>query len=154
MEFKFRKPTEIDGNNISAWKYEGVYSFYDNDKTEQKKNWALNIHKEDDTFIIYSDKDELIANCNFTHDEDGILFGIQMRPNLTGKGMGTKIVSAALEFGRDRYNFNYINLLVAKFNKRAIKIYDKLEFEFVEEFVWKVNDEEREFIEMKKIWSI
>lgn len=40
MNIEFRKPIESDSNDIATWKYEGIYSFYDNDKTETKKQWA------------------------------------------------------------------------------------------------------------------
>lgn len=150
MNIQFRKPTERDGKDIATWKYEGIYSFYDNDKTEGKKQWASNIHNEENTFVLYNEKNELIGNCSFDHEEEGILFGVQMRPNLTGKGMGTEIVKTILEFGREQYKFNELDLLVAKFNKRAIRVYEKLGFEIVDEFVWNVNEEEKEFIAMKK----
>lgn len=151
MVLEFKKPTEHDAKEISTWKYDGIYSFYDNDKTEAKQEWALNIFNEENTFIIY-DKNELIANCCFDYDEDEdkILFGIQMKPSLTGKGMGTEIVNKALNWGKEKYEFNNIFLLVAKFNSRAIKVYEKLGFNQTDEFVWNVNGEVKEFIEMKK----
>jgi ribosomal-protein-alanine N-acetyltransferase len=154
MDIKFRKPTENDAKDIVTWKYEGIYSFYDNDKTEAKKNWATNIHNEENTFCICNDIDELIGNCCFDYDEDDkvFTFGVQMRPSLTGKGLGAKVVEEILNFGRETYKFNEIDLLVAKFNKRAIKVYEKLGFSIIEEFTWNVNDEEKEFVAMRKEW--
>jgi ribosomal-protein-alanine N-acetyltransferase len=154
MNIEFRKPIESDSRDITGWKYEGVYSFYDNDKTEAKKAWANNIHNEENTFVMYNEKNELIGNCSFNYnDEDKIyVFGVQMRPSLTGKGMGTETVKAILDFGRGIYKFNELGLLVAKFNKRAITIYEKLGFTTIDEFVWYVNEEEKEFIAMKKTW--
>lgn len=152
MTVDFRKPTEKDGKDIGTWKYEGVYSFYDNDKTEAKKKWASNIHNEENAFVIYDEENQLIGNCSFNFDEDEIMFGVQMRPNQTGKGMGTGIVKSILDFGREKYKFDEIKLLVAKFNKRAIRIYEKLGFETIDEFVWHVNGEKRDFIAMKKIY--
>ncbi|HAK41419.1 MAG TPA: GNAT family N-acetyltransferase [Clostridium sp.] len=150
MEFKFKKPTEIDAKDIATWKYEGEYSFYDNDKTEAKQEWALNIHKEDSAFVIHNEKDELVGNCSFNAEDDEFILGVQMRPNLTGKGTGTQFVKAILDFGRNTYKFNEIQLFVAKFNERAIKIYEKLGFKKTEEFIWNVNGEEKEFIAMVK----
>lgn len=152
MDIKFRKPTESDAKDISSWKYDGIYNFYDNDKTEAKKNWALNINNEQNTFSIYNDKNELIGNCCFDYDAEDKLytFGVQMRPRLTGKGLGREVVEAILSFGRETYKFNEIGLLVAKFNKRAIKVYKKLGFNIKEEFIWNVNSEEKEFVAMRK----
>lgn len=150
MEFKFKKPTEIDAKDIAIWKYEGEYSFYDNDKTEAKQEWAINIHKNDNAFVIYNEKDELVGNCSFDVEDDKFTLGVQMRPNLTGKGTGTQFVKAILDFGKSTYKFNEIQLLVAKFNERAMKIYEKLGFKKTEEFIWNVNGEEKEFIAMVK----
>ena len=154
MNIDFRKPTENDAKDIAAWKYEGVYSFYNNDKTEAKKQWASNIHKEENTFAMYNENNELIGNCCFDYDEEDKLytFGVQMRPSLTGKGMGTEVVSTILNFGRETYKFNEIDLLVAKFNRRAITLYEKLGFKTIDEFIWHVNGEEKEFIAMRKSW--
>lgn len=154
MNLQFKKPTENDAKDIAKWTYEGDYSFYNNDKTEAKKDWAMNIHNEENTFAIYDEKNTLIGNCSFTYEDDQLMFGVQMRPDLTGKGMGTKIVETILNFGKEKYNFNALELLVAKFNKRAIRVYEKLEFEIIEEFTWYVNGEETEFIAMKKVWKI
>ncbi|MDT8716838.1 GNAT family N-acetyltransferase [Clostridium sp. 19966] len=128
MNIEFRKPIESDSNDIATWKYEGIYSFYDNDKTETKKQWARNMHNEQNTFTIYNEKGELIGNCSFNYDEEEnqFMLGVQMRPELTGKGMGTEIVEAIIAFGRKEYKFNKIALFVAKFNRRAITIYERL----------------------------
>lgn len=92
MEFKFKKPTEVDAKHIAIWKYEGEYSFYNNDKTEAKQQWALNIHKEKNTFAIYNEKDELIGNCSFDFDDGEFILELQMKPDLTGGGTGTEFV--------------------------------------------------------------
>lgn len=151
MILEFKTPTKSDAEEIATWKYDGIYSFYDNDKTDAKQEWALNIYKAEDTFAIY-DGNELIANCcfNYEEDEEKFSFGIQMKPSLTGKGMGLEVVNAALIFGQEKYKYEDIFLLVAKFNARAIKVYRKLDFKVTDEFVWHVNGEEKEFIEMRK----
>ncbi|MBL4936950.1 GNAT family N-acetyltransferase [Clostridium sp. YIM B02515] len=153
MNIEFRKPLEKDANEIATWKYDGKYSFYDNDKTEAKKEWASNIHKEENTFVIYNESEELIGNFSFDYDDDGhLMLGVQMKPSFTGRGMGTEIVQSILNFGREIYKFDKIELLVAKFNKRAIRVYEKLGFIKTEEFIWNVNNEEKEFISMKKVY--
>jgi len=154
MNIEFRKPTENDAKDISTWKYEGIYSFYNNDKTEAKRKWASNIHNEENTFVMYNEKNELIGNCSFNYDCDDkvFMFGVQMRPSLTGKGLGTKVVETILNFGKETYKFNELDLLVAKFNRRAITIYERLGFKTKDEFIWHVNDEEKEFIAMRKTW--
>ncbi len=154
MKIEFRLPTESDAVDIAAWKYDGEYSFYDNDKTEAKQEWARNIHKEENNFAMYNEKMELIGNCNFDYDEEegAYYFGVQVKPCYTGKGNGTEIVKAVLNFGREKYTYNTIKLLVAKFNRRAIRVYEKLGFVTVEEFMWFVNNEDKIFIAMQKVY--
>jgi len=152
MNLEFRKPTLKDGRDIATWKYEGDYSFYDNDKTKVKNEWAKNIHKEENAYVIFNENNELIGNCSFDLEDGEYMFGVQMRPDLTGKGKGTEIVKTILDFGKKTYDFNTLVLLVAKFNQRAIRIYEKLDFDIIEEFVWNVNNEEKEFIAMRKTY--
>ncbi|MEG1255582.1 GNAT family N-acetyltransferase [Clostridium sp.] len=155
MNIQIKRATEIDSKNIATWKYDGIYSFYDNNRTEGKKEWASNIYKDENVFGIYNEKNELIGNCCFDRDEDDnqFYFGIQMRPDLTGKGLGKEVLEVVLEFGRKKYNLEKIKLLVAKFNERAIKVYERLGFKVREEFVWNVNGGEYEFVEMEMSWE-
>ena len=152
MNINIKQPQEKDVAEILTWKYDGEYSFYDNDKTEAKKESIINMLKEENRFVIYNDKDELIGNFSFHTDDGHLLLGVQMRPDYTGKGMGREIVQTLLNFGREKLKFNKIELLVAKFNKRAIRVYDKLGFKIIDEFIWNVNEEEKEFLVMEKTY--
>lgn len=152
MDIKFRKPVKSDSKEIITWKYEGVYSFYNNDKTEAKKQGIENMYKEDSSYIMCNNKDEILGHCSFDFDEDDreYFLGVQMRPDLVGKGNGKKYLDSILQFGRNKYKFSTIMLLVTSFNKRAHKLYLNLGFEEVERFETVCNDEEVEFIVMKK----
>ena len=103
---------------------------------------------------MYNEENELIGKCGFDYDKEDEIFslGVQMKPSLIGKGFGTEVVEAILKFGKETYKFNEIDLLVAKFNKRAMKVYEKLGFKITDEFTWYVNEEEKEFIAMKKVF--
>lgn len=151
MKIEFRKPTQLDGKEIATWKYEGEYAFYNSDKTEAKQQWALGIDQEDNTYVIYTERGKLIGNCCFDYDEDdGWTFGVQMRPDLTGRGMGREIVNAIIAYGKEMYHYDTLSLLVAKFNKRAIHLYTQLGFYVVEEFEWHVNGGNYDFVAMSR----
>lgn len=47
------------------------------------------------------------------------------------------------------YNQNYLMLAVAKFNQRAVKVYQKLGFKILEEYLQKTNGGEYEFYKMR-----
>jgi len=78
--------------------------------------------------------------------------GFGLRPDLTGKGLGASFVKAGIEYGL--YNFSYskdhIMLAVAKFNKRAIKLYKKIGFETTKEYDQKTNGGIYRLVAMKK----
>ena len=77
--------------------------------------------------------------------------GLQTRPDITEKGFGTEFVKSVIDFGRQKCKYNYIDLTVAKFNKRAIKVYEKIGFQFEVKYIQKTNGGEFEFIKMKKV---
>ncbi|MGO1372397.1 MAG: GNAT family N-acetyltransferase [Senegalia sp. (in: firmicutes)] len=57
--------------------------------------------------------------------------GWGLKPELCGKGLGEKFVSACVDFAIKEYDYKgeYVHFGVAEFNKRAIKVYERLGFE-------------------------
>ncbi len=68
-----------------------------------------------------------------------------MKPDLTGKGFGAIFFSFVLSHIQDEFN-SPIRLTVAKFNHRAIHLYEKFGFIKIMEF----SSESAEFITMIK----
>ncbi|WP_257788873.1 GNAT family N-acetyltransferase [Clostridium argentinense] len=108
----------------------------------------------DDNFSIYNEQNELVGNCSFYYIEEFFCLGVQMRPELTGKGFGTEFVRAIINFGKKKYNLSYIDLTVAKFNKRAIKVYEKLGFKIIEEIVNTIRGNDYDFLIMRLEFDI
>ena len=69
-----------------------------------------------------------------------------MNPNLVGKGNGFEFCSFIIKFIEENYNNTPIRLTVAKFNLRAIYLYEKLGFVMENEF----STDFAEFITMVK----
>ena len=149
MKYDFRKVTNKDVEDILTWKYEGIYSFYNSDKTQGKIDWIQGLPEDDKAVSVYNDENELIGHCEIDTEEE-ITLSVQMRPDLTGKGMGKEFVQCFLDFAKEKYNLKSIGLLVAKFNERAIKLYKNIGFQIIEEFTSQCNGEETEFIVMEK----
>ena len=122
MKYDFRKVTNNDVQDILTWKYEGIYSLYDNDRMQGKINWIKSLPEDNNAFSVYNDKNEFVGHCEI-YIKDKVNFAVQMRPNLTGNGMGREFVQSFLDFAKEKYNLESIELFVAKFNKRAIKVY-------------------------------
>ena len=148
-KYEFRRVLENDVEDMLTWKYEGIYSFFDNDLSEGKINYIKSFPTDDNAYAIYDEKNQLVGNCAL-YLNDKVSFSIQMRPNLTSKGMGKEFLEAFLEFAKEKYNLKNIELSVLKFNERAIRLYKSLDFEVTDEFIGKTVKGEMEFIKMEK----
>jgi len=153
MKLEFRVPTKSDVDDILTWKYDGIYSFYDNDIQKEKIEWIEGFVDSDDNFSIYNNNNKLVGNCSFYYIEEFFCVGLQMRPELTGKGFGIEFAKAIIDFGREKYKFNYIDLTVANFNNRAIKVYEKLGFKVIEEFVNTIRGNDYDFLAMRLVFN-
>ncbi|MEW8995292.1 GNAT family N-acetyltransferase [Clostridium sp.] len=153
MKLEFRVPTKGDVDDILTWKYDGIYSFYDNDIQKEKMEWIESFVDSDDNFSIYNDNNKLVGNCSFYYIEEFFCVGLQMRPELTGKGFGIEFAKAIVDLGREKYKLNYIDLTVAKFNNRAIKVYEKLGFKVIDEFVNTIRGNDYDFLAMRIVFN-
>jgi [ribosomal protein S18]-alanine N-acetyltransferase len=50
-------------------------------------------------------------------------YGLGLRPDLTGQGLGLEFFRAGLAFARERYEPQCVYLHVAEFNERARPVY-------------------------------
>lgn len=137
-----------------SWKYNNPYSFYDMTADEDDLKEFLN---EDSWtgqyFAVLNDKNELVGFYSFVFENEIMWIGLGLKPELTGRKIGTEFVTAGINFGVKKFNYNHncIMLAVAYFNKRAIKVYEKIGFKFVERYMQKTNGGEFEFIKMMKV---
>lgn len=155
MDFYLRSRIEEDTKEFLGWKYEGIYSFYDNDIQKEKIDAFEKATNSDYAFTVINELNEIVGNCEFFYvneeDEEEVLaVSIQMKPSLTGEGYGTEFFKAILEQGREHFHYNYLELMVVKFNKRAIRLYEKLGFLVKEEFENEIRGEKYRFLIMGK----
>ena len=153
MKFDFVPMNKDFSNEIINWKYEEPYSFYDmtSDKEDLKefkdeKNW------ENRYFAVINKKYKLVGFYSYNFEDKKMWIGFGLKPSLTGGGNGEEFVKSGIEFGIKYFDYTEkeIYLAVAKFNIRAIKLYKKIGFESIREYLQKTNGGEYEFIEMKK----
>ena len=80
--------------------------------------------------IQYDDLDDETLN------RAELWIGFGLKPELTGIGLGYGFVSACVEFAvtHSDYKGEYIRLGVAIFNKRAIKVYERVGFEIFDQY--------------------
>lgn len=135
-----------------AWKYEGIYSFYN---APDEQEGADVCPAEDDgepeyildgqEYACLSESGELIGSFNFgasaripvleegAYKEDKLDIGLGMKPELCGKGNGTDYVRRGIRLAGEIYGRTDLRLTVAAFNERAIKVYERAGFRKVKE---------------------
>jgi RimJ/RimL family protein N-acetyltransferase len=105
---------------IAAWRYEPPYDFYDGDQDPvldpERFHGAVG---EDGTLVGFFYLEE---------KGDAVEFGLGLRPDLTGRGLGGAFFRSGLDLVRDRYPGRPVVLNVAAFNDRAIAVYERAGF--------------------------
>ncbi|RLQ94574.1 GNAT family N-acetyltransferase [Falsibacillus albus] len=157
MNYKIRKRTKEDVHEFITWTYDGIYSFYDNNIQEEKINGFLQSIDNDQFYSVIDDQGQLIGNCEFFNvgeaPEEILAVGVQMKPSLTGEGNGLTFIQAIIDQGRELLGYDHLELAVAHFNKRAIKLYEKAGFKRKGDFQNNIRGENYNFIIMEKDWG-
>ena len=105
---------------IATWRYEAPYDFYDGDVDP-----ILNPER---FFAARDDDGTLLGFYYFEPKGDTLEYGLGLRPDLTGRGLGLDFFRSGLEFGRRRHEPRLVRLYVAAFNRRAIRVYERARF--------------------------
>lgn len=138
------------------WKYEGVYSFYDMTSDEEDLEEFLNSNQWNYKYAVLNDCKELVGFYSYYFENDIMWLGFGLKPELTGKGYGSDFVMSGIKFGVRYFNYSkdYLMLAVAKFNQRAIKVYQNIGFEIIEEYIQETNGGKYMFLKMSKKLNI
>jgi RimJ/RimL family protein N-acetyltransferase len=113
--------TDTDLAAMGEWRYEPPYDFYngDEDPVVNPERW----------FFAHDDETgELIGFYYYEPKGDVLEYGLGLRPDFVGRGLGLDFFRAGVEYGRERYRPRLVRLYVAAFNERAIKVYERAGF--------------------------
>jgi RimJ/RimL family protein N-acetyltransferase len=121
-------------NDLDVTQYlPAIYSRSINVKNE--KELLEKLAKEHNYSIIDISTNELIGNCGFHHTDNinqtselGIFIGNKA---FWDKGYGTEALLLLMDFGFKVLNLHNITLCVVSFNKRAIKVYERIGFKMI-----------------------
>ena len=150
MQFHFEKMDQLNAEKVASWHYGGEYAFYDFEADPEDLAELLDPDlRGESMFIVRDDAGELVGFFGFQRMENVLDLGLGLRPDLTSKGLGSSFVNAGLEFANSRFTPKVIQLRVAAFNERAIKVYKRLGFIEVESYVNRTNGGEFDFIRME-----
>lgn len=129
--------TEDDVVRLANWRYADPYSAYNIDSDDREILEFLN----GEYFAAYRGQRELIgfyciggsaqlpeACALSVYNGDALDFGLGLRPDLVGFGLGEDFVNAGIDFLASTFRPDAIRLTVAAFNVRAIKVYERTGF--------------------------
>jgi [ribosomal protein S18]-alanine N-acetyltransferase len=153
MELYIRDMTESYATEILNWSYAPPYDFYNNELSQEGLDELVN-----NQYLAVIDHDENLigfycigqsaqvpkGNEFGVYEKRMVDIGLGVRPNLTGKGFGSEFFKFILERVHETTNLFTLRLTVAKFNKRAIRLYENFGFTLENEFC----TERAEFITM------
>ena len=149
MNYTFSPLTQRQAEQIAyEWQYDGPFAFYDMPNDEDDLAEFLNPEERTEHYFAVLNGEELIGYYVFEPNAEVVDVGLGMRPDLTGQGNGMAFLDAGLAFVMDRYAPKQIELAVATFNERAIRLYTKSGFEPVERFQQATNGGSYEFMKM------
>lgn len=152
MQFYIEPLDQSTAEKIASWHYEDEYAFYDPEADPEDLAELLNpALRGESMFAVRDGAGELVGFFAFQNKEGVVIFGLGLHPDLTGKGLGADFVRAGLVFAQSRFSPKTIQLHVAAFNKRAIKVYKRVGFREVEHYMNRTNGGEFDFIRMELI---
>ncbi|MDN5709051.1 MAG: GNAT family N-acetyltransferase [Planococcus sp. (in: firmicutes)] len=151
MGYIFQTMTQEQAQDIAEnWRYDGEYSFYDMDADLEDLEEFLDPEKRGNNYFMVYQDNEAVGFYSFGQtDKETVDIVLGMKPDLTGGGQGAAFLKARIDFAKSNYHPQKITLSVADFNKRAIKLYEKLGFRKVESFVQATNGGHFDFVKME-----
>lgn len=142
-DFYFEKINETFAKEIFFWKYPPPYTLYNCDKQRPKQIVKEFLTPDYHYYSVCDEQGELIAFRCFGEDaqvpggdycDDALDMGGGLKPELTGQGLGPKVMKAAFELAYELFSPPAFRVTVASFNKRALRACEKLGYSKVSEF--------------------
>jgi ribosomal-protein-alanine N-acetyltransferase len=127
MNVQISELTEDRHVELRSWRYSPPYDFYDGDVDEPEDPERY--------FGALDENGELVGFYYFEEKPPDLDYGLGLRPDLVGRGLGLEFFLRGLEFARERYRPRRIFLHVAEFNERARVVYERAGFEVVSRHV-------------------
>jgi len=146
LSLSFRPVTPADALAILGWRYAAPYERYtmtDAAAVPRAGMIALS-DPANNYFAARNPAGEIVGFCCFGadarvlggdyRDADALDVGLGLRPDYTGRGLGTAFVEQVLALGRASFAPQRFRLTVAAFNARAITVYERCGFQLQSRF--------------------
>ena len=132
---------EADARSILEWRYAPPYDWYNPPPLSDEA--VANLTDPQWQFHSIKAGNNLVGYVSFGNDgrvtggdysDPAIDIGLGVAPTLTGRGLGTVVLQAILEFAQTTFQSPAARLTVARFNQRAIRLYERAGFQPTQEF--------------------
>jgi [ribosomal protein S18]-alanine N-acetyltransferase len=112
---------------LATWRYPPPYDFYD--------GTIEPVLSPERFYEALDGLGELIGFYYFEPKPPDLDYGLGLRPDLTGQGLGLSFFTTGLAFARERFRPRQVFLHVATFNERARLVYERAGFQVVSSHV-------------------
>jgi ribosomal-protein-alanine N-acetyltransferase len=137
MPFTFRPMDEASAGAILCWRYDPPYDVYNLDPDPEGSELGLLLDPANHYYAVDGEGGDLEAYCCFgldarvpggDYDAAALDIGLGVRPDLTGQGQGPVYARAVSEFARSTFKPVAFRVTVARFNRRARRVWEKAGF--------------------------
>ena len=148
--YLFKQMDDDEAREISGWRYEPPYDFYDAVSDPGDLEELLDPERREDAYFSAFDEEDLVGFFQFEVRGDTVDVGLGLRSDLTGAGLGLGFLLAGLDFALKRFSPARFTLAVATFNGRAIRVYEKAGFRRGDVYTHRTNGGEYPFLAMAR----
>ena len=127
VELRIEPATDEVHRELASWRYPPPYDFYDGDVDE--------VEKPERFFAARDETGALVGFYYFEEKPPDLDYGLGLRPDLVGHGLGLEFFLRGLDYARERYRPRRVFLHVAEFNERARVVYERAGFVVVSRHV-------------------
>jgi [ribosomal protein S18]-alanine N-acetyltransferase len=142
---KISQLTERHAAEIAEWRYEFPYEWYDTAADPRRVELFANPARRDGLRAVVDDDEQLVGFFNFVREGDEVRIGLGIRPDLTGRGLGSAFLDAGLRYAEEEWAPKRFRLWVAWWNERALRAYRRAGFREVGS-----QQDRRQFVEMER----
>lgn len=137
-QYLLRTLNETDAKQICAWRYAPPYDFYNIDASSVREllDPAHHCIAVDGAagglagfFTFGASARVRGATRAGLYQNPALDIGLGLRPDLTGQGHGLTFLNTGLLHAREHFQPERVRLVVAAFNSRAIRVYERAGFE-------------------------
>jgi ADP-ribose pyrophosphatase YjhB (NUDIX family)/RimJ/RimL family protein N-acetyltransferase len=143
LTFSFSHMDDASAREALSWRYEAPYAVYNTTPEAVEAAVQGMLDPENGYTSLRDDDGELVAFCCFGPDAQvpggdygapALDIGLGVRPDLTGRGLGSQFAEAVLEYAEFRDPRGSFRVTIAEFNTRAQRVWHRAGFRPAEAF--------------------